>query len=193
MKPPVIHKHDRYHYLQCWKGHNCLQHLKGPNRFSGYRGDTSIWLKSLFIYNVQRTVTAKVGKQGLWSLYFTCCLMVVNISVVWWKYPWQTVFKLPSEHEYTTEITIYTIQRAITPKIGKPQLWFFFSAHHLMVLNISVKFHDNISGCFSSYKSDTSIWPKSLLPCSKCRHSKSRKTSYGSCFLHVLLWWYIFQ
>ena len=32
-------------------------------------------------------------------------------------------------------------QRAITPKVGKPDLWFKFSARHLMVFNICVKFH----------------------------------------------------
>ena len=47
-----------------------------------------------------------------------------------------------------TKITIYNVQRAITPKVGKPQLWFLCSAHGLMVVNISVKFCKNISNSF---------------------------------------------
>ena len=39
-------------------------------------------------------------------------------------------------------------QRAITPKIGKPELWFMCSAHRLMVINICVKFHENMSSGF---------------------------------------------
>ena len=36
-------------------------------------------------------------------------------------------------------------QRAITPKEGKPELWFMCSAHHLIVLYICVKFGESIS------------------------------------------------
>ena len=47
-----------------------------------------------------------------------------------------------------TQITIYNVQRAITPKVGKPQLWFLCSACCLMVVNIHVNFHENISNGF---------------------------------------------
>ena len=43
-----------------------------------------------------------------------------------------------------TKITVYHVQKAVTPKVGKPQLWFLCSAHRLVV-NISVKFRENIS------------------------------------------------
>ena len=43
-----------------------------------------------------------------------------------------------------TEITIYTVQKVITPKVGKPQLYFLFYACCLKMLNISVKFHEDI-------------------------------------------------
>ena len=39
-------------------------------------------------------------------------------------------------------------QRAITPKVGKPELGFMCSAHSLMVFNICVKFHENMSSGF---------------------------------------------
>ena len=32
-------------------------------------------------------------------------------------------------------------QRTITPKIGKPELWFACSVHRLMNLNVCVKFY----------------------------------------------------
>ena len=39
-------------------------------------------------------------------------------------------------------------QRAITPKVGKPQLRLMCSARRLMGFNVCVKFHENMSsGC----------------------------------------------
>ena len=43
---------------------------------------------------------------------------------------------------------IVNTQRAITPKVGKPEFWFMFSARRLMVFNVCVKFHENISSGF---------------------------------------------
>ena len=43
------------------------------------------------------------------------------------------------------EIAMFNVQRAITPKEGKPELWFMCSAHSLIVLYICVKFDENIS------------------------------------------------
>ena len=40
---------------------------------------------------------------------------------------------------------IVYIQRAITPKVDKPELWFMCSARRLMVFNVCVMFHENIS------------------------------------------------
>ena len=44
---------------------------------------------------------------------------------------------------------IVNTQTAITPKVGKPELRFMFSARRLMVFNVCVKFHENMS---SGYK-----------------------------------------
>ena len=38
----------------------------------------------------------------------------------------------------------FNVQRAITPKVGKPELRLFCSAHRHMMLCILVKFHENI-------------------------------------------------
>ena len=43
---------------------------------------------------------------------------------------------------------IVNTQRAITPKVGKPELRFMCSASHLMVFNICAKFHENMSSSF---------------------------------------------
>ena len=43
---------------------------------------------------------------------------------------------------------IVNTQRAITPKVGKPELWFMCSACRLMMLNVCIKFHENMSSGF---------------------------------------------
>ena len=43
---------------------------------------------------------------------------------------------------------IVNTQRAITPKVRKPELWFMCSACPLMVFNVCVKFHENMSSGF---------------------------------------------
>ena len=52
------------------------------------------------------------------------------------------VFNVPSGHAFMTKITIYNAQKALTPKVSKPQLWFLYSAWPLTV-NIYV-FSKNI-------------------------------------------------
>ena len=43
---------------------------------------------------------------------------------------------------------IVNTQRAITPKVGKPELRLLCSACRLMVLNVCVKIHENMSSGF---------------------------------------------
>ena len=43
---------------------------------------------------------------------------------------------------------IVNTQRAITPKADKPELRFLCSASGLMVFNVCVKFHENVSSSF---------------------------------------------
>ena len=49
---------------------------------------------------------------------------------------------------------IVNTQRAITPKVGKPELLFMCSAPRLMVFTICVKFHENMSSSFKLMKHD---------------------------------------
>ena len=46
-------------------------------------------------------------------------------------------------------MNIVNTQRAITPKVRKPELWFMCSAHRLTVFNICEKFHENMSSGFN--------------------------------------------
>ena len=43
---------------------------------------------------------------------------------------------------------IVNTQRAITPKVGKSELQFMCSARQLMVFNVCVEFHENMSSGF---------------------------------------------
>ena len=43
---------------------------------------------------------------------------------------------------------IINTQKAVTPKVGKPELWFICSARPLMVFKVCVKFHENMSSGF---------------------------------------------
>ena len=47
---------------------------------------------------------------------------------------------------------IVNTQRAITPKVRKPVLWFMCSGRRLMVLNVCVKFHEHMSSSFKLMK-----------------------------------------
>ena len=53
------------------------------------------------------------------------------------------------------EMAIFNIQRAITLKVGKPELWFMCSAHRLTVFNVCVKFHEIKR--FKTYEADMKI------------------------------------
>ena len=47
-----------------------------------------------------------------------------------------------------SKIYYFQFQRAITPKIRNPELWFLRSVRRLMLFYICIKFHENISNGF---------------------------------------------
>ena len=49
---------------------------------------------------------------------------------------------------YGADTEIANTQRAITQKVGNPELLFMCSARRLMLFNICVKFHENMSSGF---------------------------------------------
>ena len=56
-------------------------------------------------------------------------------------------------------------QRAITPKVGKPELQFMCSARRLMVFIVCVKFHENMSGVLK-------LWSRH----ENCQHTKDNNS-----------------
>ena len=78
---------------------------------------------------------------------------------------------------------IVNTQRAITPKVGKSELWFLCSACRLMVFKVCVKFHENMSRGFKVMKRT-----RKLLTHKGQEAQKLENQSYGSCVLHVLSW-----
>ena len=64
-------------------------------------------------------------------------LMVFNICVKFHKY-------VKRFYTYGVGMKIVNTQRAITPKVGKPDLCFTCSARRLMGFNVCVKFHENM-------------------------------------------------
>ena len=54
------------------------------------------------------------------------------------------VFKLEGGHDFVSETATYKVQRGMTQTIYIQELWFLRSVHHLMVVNISMTFHEDI-------------------------------------------------
>ena len=81
----------------------------------------------------------KIYKQELQFLWSACHLMMLYISMKCHKISW-IVFKLESGNK----MTIVKFQRGITSKMYWQELWFLWSVCSLMMLYISVKFHENL-------------------------------------------------
>ena len=90
------------------------------------------------------------------------------------------------------EMAIFNFQRAITLQVGKQELRFMCSACHLMVFNICVKFHENMSSGFKVMEgtkkllTDTHTQKRKLYtPMNAYFVCRGYNQSYGSCVLHV--------
>ena len=121
-------------------------------------------------------VTPKAGKSELWFLCYENCIMVIYICI---KFQETILNKLQSGHKYITKITIFKVQRAVTLKVDKTELWFLCSAPRLMMLYICLKFHQNIWSGFQLTE-QTRVYCRNdyfqYLLCSKGCNSKSRLT-----------------
>ena len=110
------------------------------------------------------------------------------------------------------EMAIFNIQRAITLKVGKEELWFMHSAYHLLVFNICVKFHENMSRGFKVMERTQKLLTdrhthtftqrererererkdENYIPhCIAYLVCRRYNQSYGSCVLHVISWFNI--
>ena len=96
------------------------------------------------MFNVQRAITPKVGKPVLWIMCPACHFILLYICVKF-RENIPNGFNLKTSHKYMVEMVMFNVQRAITPKVGKPVLQFMCSACRLIVLYICVKFGENIS------------------------------------------------
>ena len=103
-----------------------------------------------------------------------CCLIVLYICEKFQQNIWNG-FQL-TEWTRVHSRNGFDVQRAVTPKVGKPELWFMYSAHCLIVLYICVKFHENISNCFQLTDRTRVHGRNGYVQCSKGNNSKSRKT-----------------
>ena len=133
--------------------------------------------------------------------YGACILHIIS----WW-YTFAYSFKkislfLSILNKYITGIIIFKVQRAITPKVGKPELWLLNSAPCLMTLYICVKFCQNI---WNGFQLTEQIWEhgrNGYVQCSKdTSNSKCRQTrvsvnvfcmlSHNALHLCEVLWKY---
>ena len=124
------------------------------------------YMTGITIYNVQRVVTSNTDNSELWFLCTAHHIMVIHICKKFQE-------NISNSFQVTERIHIlqkWLVQRAKTPKVGKPELRFISSTNR-------VKFHQNMwkgfqltertlvldrNGCFQ------------YLLCSKGLYSKSR-------------------
>ena len=67
------------------------------------------------------------------------------------------VFNLQRGQVYMVEMATFNVERAITPKVGKPELQFKYSARCLIVFYIHKKCCENITYGIS-YEAEMSTW-----------------------------------
>ena len=75
---------------------------------------------------------------------YYCALHLYEVSQKYLK----RFLRYRADTECMMEMAIFNIQRVITLKEGKPELRFMCSARPLMMFNICVKFHENMSSSF---------------------------------------------
>ena len=73
--------------------------------------------------------------------YGSCHLHVSDDALYFYEASWKWL-EWFSSYRVDKKMTIVKFQRRITPKIYREELRFLWSAHHLMMLYISMKFHD---------------------------------------------------
>ena len=95
-------------------------------------------------FNIQRTITLKVGKLELLFMCSACRLIVLYICVKFQENTtnWISVMERTWVHGRNGCVKC---SRGNNSKSRQTKLSIIRSAHHLMVLYIGVKFHENIS------------------------------------------------
>ena len=83
---------------------------------------------------------------------------------------------LQGGHEYVVKMAIFNVQRAMTPKVCNSKLRFLHSERRLIVLNIFVKFHENIVNGFEVRERTRVCGRNGNFQCSKRIYSKSMQS-----------------
>ena len=83
------------------------------------------------------------------------------------------VLKLQSGHDFVLETATYKVQRGITKKIHKQELWFLHCACRHMMLNICMKFHEDILKGFKVKELTRFCHRNCYLQSSKVHNSKN--------------------
>ena len=84
-----------------------------------------------------------------------------------------TVFNLQSGYEYLVEMAMFNVQRAINPKVGKPEVRIMYFARCHIVFYICMKLRENILNGFQLTERTRVHGRNGYFQCSKGNNSKS--------------------
>ena len=101
----------------------------------------------LGIAKVQRSITKKIYIQELLFLHSAHRLMLVNNSTTFQE-DILNGFQATERTALYSVLGIAKVRRGITQKMYIQELWFLWSAHRLMLVNISMTFHEVILSVF---------------------------------------------
>ena len=108
-----------------------------------------------FYFPLQKAIAPKIRNPELWFLCSVCRLILVKNHV---KLHQEILngYQVTERTRLECKFCYFLFQRAITPKIRNPELWFLWSARRLMLVNNPVKFHYlRYLKRLSSYRADT--------------------------------------
>ena len=168
---PVHGRNGFFQYLWCSNGNNSKSRLTRVMVLmfcTSSHGALHLWEISwkYLVFNVQ-------SRQECMGNDYVHCSKDNNS----WKYhKWHQLW---SGHQYMVEMAIfniYNVQRAVTPKVGQPELWFLCSACRLMVLYICERFHENILNSFQLTERTGLHDGNYFVQCSKGNNSQSRQS-----------------
>ena len=92
-------------------------------------------------------VTQKIHIQELWFLHSACNLLVLNICMKFYEYILNSS-KVIEWTRFCQETGTLKVRRDVTQKVSIQELWFLCSACRLMLINICMKFHEDILSGF---------------------------------------------
>ena len=124
-------------------------------------------------------------------VFALCChLLVLNICMTFYEY---TLFKSYRADMILSRSWYLKVQRDVIQKVSVQELWFLRSACGLMLVNISMKFHEDVLNGFKVIERTRFCHRYCYIQSSKGHYSKKYiSKSYDSCALRVIQCWLIF-